>query len=179
MRAFRSLPWRTVSKLCAHTLLKPFWPNFTVIRDANRLYQWKTLPIASTILLDDPARELVTITFSPLKRLAYFYNSLYGIPTSTVVINQGTPDGDKWYQVRSSLKIQILLKLRAASIQLVKISLASKNFSSEAWGQVADLCSLLFWMNLYSRHFRSFRYFHPFGGKKVDSRWFSTVVING
>ena len=29
----------------------------------------KTLPIALNILLDDPAKKLVTITFSPLKRL--------------------------------------------------------------------------------------------------------------
>ena len=81
MRAFRSLPWRTVSKLCAHTLLKPFWPNLTVIKAANRLSHWKTLLTASTILLDDPARELVTITFSPLMRLASYLEWLLTLST--------------------------------------------------------------------------------------------------
>ena len=61
----------------------------------------KTLPIALNILLDDPAKKLVTITFSPLKRLQVTqendFNSRYGIPT--VIINQDTPDEDKWYQV--------------------------------------------------------------------------------
>ena len=66
----------------------------------------KTLPIALNILLDDPAKKLVTITFSPLKRLQVTqendFNSRYGIPT--VVINQDTPDEEKWYNVRFRLK---------------------------------------------------------------------------
>jgi ATP-dependent helicase YprA (DUF1998 family) len=70
----------------------------------------KTLPIALNILLDDPAKKLVTITFSPLKRLQVTqendFNSRYGIPT--VVINQDTPDEDNWYQVRFRLRIKSL-----------------------------------------------------------------------
>ena len=70
----------------------------------------KTLPIALNILLDDPTKKLVTITFSPLKRLQVTqendFNSRYGIPT--VVINQDTPDEDNWYQVRLRLKIKSL-----------------------------------------------------------------------
>jgi hypothetical protein len=75
----------------------------------------KTLPIALSILLDDPraASRLVTITFSPLKRLQVTqendFNSRYGIPT--VVINQDTPDDDKWYQVCFILKIKSLQAL--------------------------------------------------------------------
>jgi ATP-dependent helicase YprA (DUF1998 family) len=74
----------------------------------------KTLPIALNILLDDPAKKLVTITFSPLKRLQVTqendFNSRYGIPT--VVINQDTPDEDKWYQVHfTRIKIKSLKAL--------------------------------------------------------------------
>ena len=61
----------------------------------------KTLPIALNILLDDPAKNHVTLTLSPLKRLQVTqmndFNSRYGIPT--VVINEDTPRDETWWNV--------------------------------------------------------------------------------
>jgi len=63
----------------------------------------KTLPIALNILLDDPSKQLVTLTLSPLKRLHITqesdFNSRYGVPT--VVINEDTPRDDSWWNVSS------------------------------------------------------------------------------
>ena len=63
----------------------------------------KTLPIALNILLDDPSKQLVTLTLSPLKRLQITqesdFNSRYGVPT--VVINEDTPRDDSWWNVSS------------------------------------------------------------------------------
>ncbi len=61
----------------------------------------KTLPIALNILLDDPAKNYVTLTLSPLKRLQVTqmndFNCRYGIPT--VVINEDTPRDETWWNV--------------------------------------------------------------------------------
>ena len=61
----------------------------------------KTLPIALCILLDDPAKKLVTLTLSPLKRLQITqendFNTRYGI--STVCINEDTPRDENWWNV--------------------------------------------------------------------------------
>ncbi|KAF6749455.1 P-loop containing nucleoside triphosphate hydrolase protein [Ephemerocybe angulata] len=59
----------------------------------------KTLPIALNILLDDPAHQYITITFSPLKRLQESqrleFEELFGIPTA--VINDTTPRDPTWW----------------------------------------------------------------------------------
>ena len=59
----------------------------------------KTLPMALNILLEDPAKNLVTLTLSPLKRLQSTqendFNTRYGIPT--VVINEDTPRDKVWW----------------------------------------------------------------------------------
>lgn len=61
----------------------------------------KTLPIALNILLDDPAEQRISITFSPLRRLQdsqkQEFEENYGIPTA--VINDSTPKDSKWWAV--------------------------------------------------------------------------------
>jgi replicative superfamily II helicase len=61
----------------------------------------KTLPMALTMLLDDPAHHRVTITISPLKRLQVTqesdFNRRYGI--RTVVINDDTKSENSWWDV--------------------------------------------------------------------------------
>jgi len=55
--------------------------------------------MALTILLDDPAMNYKTITILPLKRLQATqendFNTCYGI--ETVVINEDTPQDEKWW----------------------------------------------------------------------------------
>jgi replicative superfamily II helicase len=69
----------------------------------------KTLPIALNVLLDDPDKNLVTITLLPLKRLQVTqetdFNTRYGIPT--VVINEDTPREDSWWSVSDSCQILV------------------------------------------------------------------------
>ncbi|KAF8151358.1 P-loop containing nucleoside triphosphate hydrolase protein [Crassisporium funariophilum] len=59
----------------------------------------KTLPIAINILLDDPSKNLVTLTISPLTRLQATqeqdFVSRYGI--QTFAINDHTPCDDTWW----------------------------------------------------------------------------------
>jgi replicative superfamily II helicase len=47
----------------------------------------KTLPIALSMLMDDPTKKRVTLTLSPLKRLQMTqesnFNTRYGIPLSS------------------------------------------------------------------------------------------------
>ena len=61
----------------------------------------KTLPIALSMLLDDPMKKLVTLTLSPLKRLQMTqesdFNTRYSIPT--VVINEDTLREEAWWTV--------------------------------------------------------------------------------
>jgi hypothetical protein len=61
----------------------------------------KTLPIALNVLLNDPDKQLITLTLSPLKCLQVTqesdFNACYGIPT--VVINEDTPREDAWWNV--------------------------------------------------------------------------------
>ncbi|KJA24296.1 hypothetical protein HYPSUDRAFT_136436 [Hypholoma sublateritium FD-334 SS-4] len=61
----------------------------------------KTLPIAINILLDDPSKNKVTITISPLKRLQATqqedFKSRYGI--RTFAINDDTPHDEAWWTV--------------------------------------------------------------------------------
>ena len=61
----------------------------------------KTLPMALTILLDDPSDNQITITISPLKRLQVTqesdFNRRYGI--RTVVINDDTKNENSWRDV--------------------------------------------------------------------------------
>jgi superfamily II DNA helicase RecQ len=61
----------------------------------------KTLPIALSILLDDPDAHNITITISPLKRLQVTqesdFNLRFGIPT--VTINEDTPRENEWWNV--------------------------------------------------------------------------------
>ena len=61
----------------------------------------KTLPIAISILLDDPAANTITLTISPLKWLQVTqesdFNTRFGIPT--VVINEDTPREADWWNV--------------------------------------------------------------------------------
>jgi replicative superfamily II helicase len=61
----------------------------------------KTLPMALTMLLDNPADHRVTITISPLKRLQVTqesdFNRKYGI--HTVVINDDTKSENSWWDV--------------------------------------------------------------------------------
>jgi hypothetical protein len=61
----------------------------------------KTLPMALTILLDDPADHQITITISPLKRLQVTqesdFNRRYEI--RTVVINDDTKSENSWWDV--------------------------------------------------------------------------------
>jgi len=65
----------------------------------------KTLPMALNILLDDPSKQLTTVTISPLKRLQATqendFNTRYSIPT--VVINEDTPREDEWWRVSSCI----------------------------------------------------------------------------
>ena len=62
----------------------------------------KTLPMALTMLLDNPAENRITITISPLKRLQVTqesdFNGRYGI--RMVVINDDTKSGNPWWDVR-------------------------------------------------------------------------------
>lgn len=61
----------------------------------------KTLPIAINILLDDPSKNKITLTISPLKRLQSTqqadFSESYGI--KTFVINEDTPRDDGWWTV--------------------------------------------------------------------------------
>ena len=61
----------------------------------------KTLPIALSILLDDPAANSITITISPLKRLQVTqesdFRSRFQIPT--VTINDDTDRSIEWWNV--------------------------------------------------------------------------------
>ena len=61
----------------------------------------KTLPIAINILLDDPSKNKITLTISPLKRLQSTqeadFSSRYGI--RTFAINDDTPREDAWWTV--------------------------------------------------------------------------------
>jgi hypothetical protein len=74
----------------------------------------KTLPIALSMLLDDPEKKLITVTLSPLKRLQMTqesdFNTQYGIPT--VVINEDTPREEAWWTVsRISFKYIPIAKI--------------------------------------------------------------------
>ncbi|KAF6744011.1 hypothetical protein DFP72DRAFT_1079195 [Ephemerocybe angulata] len=59
----------------------------------------KTLPMALNMLLDDPARQSITMTLSPLKRLQLSqletFNGLFD--TCTVVLNEDTPRDLAWF----------------------------------------------------------------------------------
>ncbi|RXW12462.1 hypothetical protein EST38_g13391 [Candolleomyces aberdarensis] len=78
-----------------------------IVADKNRKHinvtagtgSGKTLPIALNILLDDPSKRLITITFSPLRQLQASqkeeFESHYGI--STAVINDQTPKDSEWW----------------------------------------------------------------------------------
>ena len=61
----------------------------------------KTLPMALTILLDNPAMNYKTITISLLKRLQTThendFNTHYSV--ETVVINEDTPRDEKWWNI--------------------------------------------------------------------------------
>ena len=61
----------------------------------------KTLPMALTMLLDDPADHRITIMISPLKRLQVTqesdFNRRFGI--HTVVINDDTQSKNSWWDV--------------------------------------------------------------------------------
>lgn len=61
----------------------------------------KTLPIALKILLDDPTKNLITLTLSPYKRLQKTqetdFTTRYQILTA--VINEDTPRDDTWWSV--------------------------------------------------------------------------------
>jgi replicative superfamily II helicase len=61
----------------------------------------KTLLIALSILLDDPAADSITITISPLKRLQVTqeldFRSRFQIPT--VTINNDTDRSIEWWNV--------------------------------------------------------------------------------
>ncbi|KAF8233171.1 hypothetical protein L208DRAFT_1268284, partial [Tricholoma matsutake] len=61
----------------------------------------KTLLIALSLLLDDPANHFVSLTISPLKRLqvtqADNFNKNYRIPT--IAINDDTPWEDNYWNV--------------------------------------------------------------------------------
>ncbi len=61
----------------------------------------KTLPIALKILLDDPTKNLITLTLSPFKRLQKTqetdFTTRYQILTA--VINEDTPRDDTWWSV--------------------------------------------------------------------------------
>src|SRR6266700_1310126 len=76
----------------------------------------KTLPMALNILLDDLAKNHVTLTLSPLKQLQVTqmddFNYRYGIPT--VVINEDTSRDETWWNV--SL---IYLTLLACSVAII------------------------------------------------------------
>ena len=67
----------------------------------------ETLPIAHTMLLDDPADHWITIMISPLKCLQVTqlqesdFNTKYGI--STVVINDDTTSENSWWDVSCNL----------------------------------------------------------------------------
>lgn len=71
----------------------------------------KTLPIALNILLDDPDKNFITLTLSPLKHLQVTqesdFNTRYGIPT--VVINEDTPREDPWWNVSISCRLLIYI----------------------------------------------------------------------
>jgi len=71
----------------------------------------KTLPIALNILLDDPSKNLVTLTLSPLKRLQVTqqndFNNRYGIPP--VVINEDTPRDEAWWNVSADLPMSHII----------------------------------------------------------------------
>ncbi|KAF8886086.1 hypothetical protein CPB84DRAFT_1685195 [Gymnopilus junonius] len=61
----------------------------------------KTLPIALSILLNDPDAHSITLTISPLKQLQVMqesnFNLQFGIPT--VTINEDTPYESEWWNV--------------------------------------------------------------------------------
>ncbi|KAF8220668.1 hypothetical protein L208DRAFT_1070601, partial [Tricholoma matsutake] len=59
----------------------------------------KTLPIALSLLLDDPANHFVSLTISPLKwlQVTQNFNKNYRIPT--IAINDDTPREDNYWNV--------------------------------------------------------------------------------
>lgn len=69
----------------------------------------KTLPMALNILLDDPLKNQVTLTLSPLKRLQSTqqedFETRYRI--CTVVINEDTPRDEAWWNVSRAFICQI------------------------------------------------------------------------
>jgi hypothetical protein len=71
----------------------------------------KTLPIALSILLDDPTANYLSITISPLKRLQVTqesdFKSRFGIPT--VTINEDTPRDSEWWNVSTGISLQYIL----------------------------------------------------------------------
>jgi DEAD/DEAH box helicase len=71
----------------------------------------KTLPMALNILLEDPAKKLITLTLSPLKRLQSTqendFNTRYGIPT--VVINEDTPRDEAWWNASHVFRLVTFL----------------------------------------------------------------------
>jgi replicative superfamily II helicase len=64
----------------------------------------KTLPITLNVLLDDPDKNLITLTLSLLKCLQVTqesdFNTQYGI--HTVVVNEDTPREDLWWNMSIS-----------------------------------------------------------------------------
>ena len=79
----------------------------------------KTLPMALTMLLDDPADHRITITISPLKRLQVTqesdFNTKYGI--STVVINDDTTSENSWWDVSCNLNFITIYSFNYYSTQ--------------------------------------------------------------
>jgi len=91
------------------------------------------LPMAVNVLLEDPAKCLITITISPLKRLQMTqdndFNTVYGIPT--VVINEDTLRDEAWWNAS-----HILLQLSLSHVQRTdrETSMTRKNVCQEELG---------------------------------------------
>ncbi|KAF8267862.1 hypothetical protein EI94DRAFT_1700713 [Lactarius quietus] len=122
----------------------------------------KTLPIVLSILLDDPDKELITFTLSPLKQLQVTqesdFNTRYGIPT--VVINEVTPREDVWWTSCEGHFPQLALLIcnlwyqkhiahvviaKAHNIHTSGLSHHSVNMFHPAWGRVDELKAILPW----------------------------------
>ena len=90
----------------------------------------KTLPMAVMMLMDDPGRQLISFTLSPLKRLQSTqlveFRDGFNIPT--VVINEDTPRDLKWY----SVCFRLLCACCSRRLSIVP-ELAQKGMALESW----------------------------------------------
>ncbi|KAF8264318.1 P-loop containing nucleoside triphosphate hydrolase protein [Lactarius quietus] len=105
----------------------------------------KTLPIVLSILLDDPDKNLITLTLSPLKQLQVTqesdFNTRYGI--LTVVINEDMPRDNVWWTYQKHIVCVVIDK--AHNIHAAGLSHHGLDTFRPAWGRVDELMVILPW----------------------------------